>query len=138
MTDWLVKPEPLTVSRNAPPPGCAVIGLIDVSTGVGLVGVAVFTVNVALPDVPPPGLEVNTVTVRVPLLVMSAAAIDALSWVEDTNVVVRLLPFQRTVEAPLTKPVPNTFNVKAGVPAVALDGLKPVIDGTGFVGAEIV
>ena len=43
-----------------------------------------------------------TVTWAVPAVAISAAVIAAVNWVALTNVVVRALPFQRTL-APLTK-----------------------------------
>jgi len=92
------------------------------------------TVNGRLPDVPPPGVGLNTVTCAVPALPISAAVIAAWSCVALTNVVVRLVPFQFTTELPLTKPVPFTVKVKAAPPAVALVGASVVIVGAGFPG----
>ena len=43
--------------------------------------------------VPPPGVGLNTVTVAVPAVLMSAAGTVAVSDVLLTNVVVRLTPF---------------------------------------------
>ena len=61
-------------------------------------------------EVPPPGDGVNTVTLAEPLALMSLERIVALTLVEDTNVVVRFDPFQRTTE-PLTKFLPLTVKV---------------------------
>ncbi len=66
-------------------------------------------------EVPPPGAGLNTVTEAVPAVAMSAAVIDALNWVEETYVVVRFDPFQRTTELDL-KPLPFTVNVNAAPP----------------------
>ncbi len=82
-------------------------------------------------EVPPPE-AVNTVTPAVPAVAMSAALMLAVNWVLDTNVVARSAPFQRTVDAPLTKPVPITVRVKPDPPAVADAGLKFVMVGTGL------
>jgi len=88
-------------------------------------------VNAAEVDVPPPGAGFTTVTLAVPAAAMSAEGIAAVSWLEETNVVVRTAPFQFTVEL-LTKLAPLTVSVIAALPAVALDGLKPPIAGTGL------
>jgi len=63
---------------------------------------------------------------------MSDAGIEAVSWVLLTNVVDRSLPFQRAAE-PETKLEPFTVKVKAGPPAVALEGDKDVKLGTRLV-----
>ena len=73
----------------------------------------------------------NTVTCTVPAVTRSLAGMAALSWVVLTNVVVRLLPFQRTVEAG-TKPLPVTVSVKAGPPWSALLGASDESTGTGL------
>ena len=83
-------------------------------------------------EVPPPGVGLNTVTLAVPAMAMSEARIEAVSWVEETYVVVRSAPFQRTTELE-TKFVPFTVSVKAGPPAVAELGLRLVVVGTKFV-----
>jgi len=88
-------------------------------------------VNVSVFDVPPPE-ALNTVTLAVPAVAMSAALMLAVNWVLDPYVVVRSDPFQRTVDAPLTKPVPFTVRIKADPPAVADAGLKLVMVGTGL------
>ena len=73
----------------------------------------------------------NTVTGKVPAAARSAAVIAAVSWVEETNVVVRLDPFQFTVE-PLRKPVPLTVRVNAGAPTAAEAGLMLEVRGAGL------
>ncbi len=82
-------------------------------------------------EVPPPGAGLNTVTWAVPAVAMSAAVIAAVNWVEETKVVVRFDPFHRTTE-PATKLLPLTVSVKAGPPAVAEEGLRLVVVGTGL------
>ncbi len=59
---------------------------------------------------------------------MSEAGIAAVNWVEETNVVVRSDPFQRTTE-PVTKLLPLTVRVKAVPPALAVAGLRLVMVG---------
>jgi hypothetical protein len=88
-------------------------------------------------EVPPPGVGLNTVTVAVPAVTISAAVIAAVNWVDDTYVVVRLAPFHCTTE-PLTKLLPLTVSVKAAPPANADEGLKLVITGTGLVVVPVV
>ena len=82
-------------------------------------------------EVPPPGVGLNTVTLAVPATAMSEARIEAVSWVEETYVVVRSAPFQRTTE-PETKFVPFTVRVNADPPAIAEEGLRLVVVGTGL------
>src|SRR5712691_3487938 len=83
-------------------------------------------VKVAAPEVPPPGAGLNTVTLDVPTLLMSAAVIWAASCVPLTNVVKRSLPFHRTTE-PSTKPVPLMESANATSPLVLLVGEMVVI-----------
>src|SRR5262245_12125310 len=63
-TDEVVKLEPSTVSVKALPPVGHAVGELDVSTGTGLLTGGAVTENVALPEVPPPGVGLKTVTVR--------------------------------------------------------------------------
>lgn len=121
----LTNPVPLTVSVNAAPPAMDEAGLRPVVAGTGLLIKKVWVL-----DVPPPGAGVNTVTWAVPAVAMSAADMAAVSWVEDTNVVVRLDPFHWTTE-PLTKPVPLTVSVKSDVPAIEDAGARLLIVGIG-------
>src|SRR5438309_294112 len=106
-------------------------------SGLSKVTVVVVTlvemVNVWAFETPPPGVGLNTVTCAVPPVTMSAATIAAVNCVADTNVVVRLAPFQRTT-APVTKFEPFTVSVNPAPPAGAVAGLSPVVDGTGLAG----
>jgi hypothetical protein len=114
------------VSVNPAPPAVAEVGLRLVVAGTGLLIVKVWAL-----EVPPPGVPFTTVTEAVPAVAMSAAVIAAVTWVEETYVVVRFDPFQFTVE-PETKPVPFTVSVNPAPPAVAEAGLRPVVVGTGL------
>ena len=61
-----------------------------------MVGTGLFTANDTAFDAPPPGAGLNTVTLAVPAVAMSANVIAAVSCVPLTYVVVRFSPFQRT------------------------------------------
>lgn len=82
-------------------------------------------------ETPPPGGGLNTVTLAVPVVAISLVEIDAFNCVLLTKVVVRLEPFQRTIET-LTNPKPLTVRVNSGSPAVALFGEIIVIEGDGL------
>ena len=73
----------------------------------------------------PPGF--CTVTEAVPAAVMSLAGICAVSWVAFTKVVVRGAPFQSTTEL-LTKLLPFTVSVKAGLPADSAGGEREPVN----------
>src|SRR3989442_1687375 len=88
------------------------------------------TVKAAGVDVPPPGEGLKTVRLTEPPVSRSVAGMLALSWVALTRAVVRELPFQRTTEL-ATKLEPVTVSVNAAPPAVALFGLREVIEGVG-------
>src|ERR1044071_4308902 len=62
---------------------------------------------------------------------MSMDEVCADTFVALTKVVVRAAPFQFTTD-PFTKPLPLTDRVKAAVPAVALDGDRLLMVGTGL------
>jgi len=128
----LTNPVPVTVRVKAAPPAVPLAGASNVIVGAGLF--ARLMVNARFPDVPPPGVGLNTVTCAVPAAMISAAVIAAFSCVALTNVVVRLVPFQFTTELPLTNPLPFTVKVKAAPPGVALVGASVVIVGAGFPG----
>src|SRR5438309_1013735 len=123
----LTKPVPATVSVKAGPLTRALLGVRPVSVGAGL-----FTVNACAAEVPPPGAGVTTVTCGVPAVARSEAGIAAVSCVTLTKVVVRVAPFQRTLE-PVTKLLPFRVRVKAAPPTLALEGESDVSDGAGAV-----
>src|SRR5688500_19729818 len=77
-----------------------------------LVTVGAFSVYVATSEETEPGRFI-TVTSAVPATEVSVAAIAALSWVLEMNVVVRKIPFQYTLETPLAKWEPLTLSVNA-------------------------
>ena len=120
------KPLPLIVNENPAPPA-----VIEFGFKFAIVGNGLLTVNTAADDVPPPGTGVLTVTFAVPAVAISPAGIAAVSCVALTKVVVRALPFHRTVE-PFTKLLPFTVSVNAAPPTVAAFGLRLVIAGTGL------
>jgi hypothetical protein len=124
--DVLRKFVPVTVSVNAAPPTVALAGLRLVIEGAGLL-----IMKESADDMPPPGEGFTTITLAVPADVMSAAVIAAVTIVLLTNVVVRIEPFHCTVEL-LRRLVPFTVSVNAALPAIAEDGLKLDIDGTGL------
>ena len=115
---------------NAALPTNAELGLKDAAVGIGLL-----IVNVAAPEVPPPGAGLTTVTIAVPAVAMSAAVIAACKLVLETKVVVRALPFHCTVEEE-TKLDPVTVNVKPAPPTAAELGFKDpdASDGVGLPG----
>src|SRR5207237_7000584 len=67
----------------------------------------------------------------------SVAGMDAVSCDAETNIVVRLAPFQRTTDEPATKFVPFTVNVNAAPPTVADVGLRDQDSGAEGENAEI-
>ncbi len=125
----LTNPVPFTVKVNAAPPAVALVGDNELIVGTGFEAVIV---KAAFPEVPPPGVGLNTDTCAVPAVAISAAVIAACNCVVLTNVVVRFDPFQFTT-APLTNPAPFTVSVNAAPPAIALAGESELIVGTGFV-----
>ena len=89
------------------------------------------TVKVWALEVPPPGVGLNTVMLWAPATVRSVVGMVAVSWVEETKVVVRLEALKRTIE-PDTKLVPLTVRVTAGSRLVAVVGEMEVVVGTGL------
>ena len=87
---------PVTLRINAAPPAVAVAGESELIVGVAG-GVGEITKSTG-EDVPPALPELVTVTEAVPALATSADAICACSAFALTNMVVRDLPFQLTVE----------------------------------------
>ena len=88
-------------------------------------------VNVFAVDVPPPGPGFTTVIDAVPAVATREAGTVAVSWMDETNVVVSAVPFQFTVEVE-TKFVPFTVRVKSVLPVVTQFGLIEVVVGTGL------
>ena len=103
---------PVTVNVKPAPPVKAELGFKEVIVGAGLL-----IVKFRALETPPPGAGLETVTIAVPPVAMSAAVMAACKLVLDTNVVVRALPFHCTVEED-TKPVPVTVSVNAAPPAI--------------------
>jgi hypothetical protein len=128
-SQFTVEPEtrlvPFTVSVNPGPPAVAQVGLSELIVGTARI------VNVCAFEVPPPGVGFTTVMEAVPAAAISDAGTVAVSCVEETNVVAREVPPQRTVEVE-TKFVPVTVTVNWGPPAVAQAGLIAVVVGTGL------
>jgi hypothetical protein len=133
-TEVLAKPLPLTVRVRAALPATALDGDRLLMAGTGGVAGAVVMVKVRLPEVPPPGAGVKTLTAREPAVARSVLVIVARSWEVLTKVVVRLAPFQRTTEV-LAKPLPLTVSVSPLLPATALLGDRLLTVGT-TAGAE--
>ena len=127
----LRKPVPFTVKVNEEPPADLVVGEMLV-----IVGGVRLTVRFTAVEVPPTGVGLNTVMAFVPTAATSAAVICAVNCALLTKVVVRLLPFSRTMEVP-TKPVPFTVKTKAGAPAPLLAGEIVVIAGLGLFTARL-
>src|SRR5882762_5030078 len=123
----LTKPLPVSVSVKAALPADVLVG-----DRAARVGDELFTVNVCAAEVPPPGAGVTTVTDAVAAAARSEAGIAAVSCVALTKVVVRVAPFQRTLE-PLTKLLPFRVRVKAAPPTLALEGESDVSEGAGVV-----
>ena len=114
---------PFTVRVKAASPKFLLAGERVVVVGTGLL-----TVRVCAFDVPPPGAGFVTVIGNVPAEAISAALIEAVTWVELTNVVVRAEPLKFTTEFE-TKFVPFAVSVNAAAPAVTLVGEMLVVVG---------
>jgi hypothetical protein len=122
---------PFTVRVKDDPLVVELLGetLLMYETGLLIVKVKAF-------EVPPPGVELNTVTAAVPALATSVSRMEAFKVVLLTNVVVRLCPFHRTFEV-APKFVPVTFKVNALLPANTLEGVNVVAIGTGLLVAKV-
>jgi hypothetical protein len=126
ITDAATKLAPVTVRVKAAPSAVVFEGERD-----EIVGTPLLTGNVQVPELPPPGDGLVTVTLTDAALVISLAGTCAVSCVLPTNVVVRATPFQ-LITAPLTKFVPLAVKVKAAPPAFALAGDNELIVGRGL------
>lgn len=96
MTEAGMKFVPVTVRTNAGPPAVAVVGEIEVIVGAG--GGEGEITKFTGEDMPPALPELVTVTEAVPALATSADVICACSAFALTNMVIRDVPFQFTVE----------------------------------------
>src|SRR2546423_14966378 len=108
---------------SLPPPGM-VAALIAIDGGGAIV-------NGSAADVPPPGVGEKTLTCAIPTDATSAAPIAACSCVALTNVVGRLVPFQRTTDE-ATKPAPLTVSMNAALPTDIEPGERPLTFGSGL------
>jgi hypothetical protein len=125
-TEPLTKLVPFTVNVNEAEPAVALAGESEL-----IVGNPVPMENVLVPDVPPPGVGLVTVTFAVPELAISLAGTAAVICVAVTNVVVSAAPFHFTTEL-ARKPLPLTVSVNAAPPADALVGSSEAITGAGL------
>src|SRR3990172_1120917 len=82
-------------------------------------------------EVPPPGAELFTVTVAIPLLDTSVAAICAVTCVGLIKLVFRFSPFHWTT-VPLTKLLPLTVSVNPLLPSKIRLGERLLTVGTGL------
>lgn len=74
------KPEPLTVSVNPELPIAADEGDKELMLATPFI---LPTVNVTLLDVPPPGPGLVTLTLKLPVLLVSEAKTEASTWLEE-------------------------------------------------------
>jgi len=125
-TEPETKLVPVTARVKAAPPAVALEGASLVTPGTALSMVKVFA-----PEVPPPGVGMNTVTEAVPAVLMSAAVIVAVICVLLTKCVVCFFPFHITSEVE-TKLEPLAVSVKVAPPAVAEVGEIESRAGTGL------
>jgi len=127
--------EPFTVSVNAAPLGLAVAGLRLAIRG-EFVCVGKTVNGAALMVMPPPGSGFETVTSEVPGVATSdARTVMAICPVLIFTVAERAEPLKNAVEVPVDpemKPVPAMNMVKDWLPAVTLDGKRPVMTGVGL------
>lgn len=123
--EFASNPVPVTVTV-AGAPGGTYRGVTALIAGAGL-----FTVNVVIPDVPPPGAGFCTLIWAIELPAKSAAGSVAFSCVAPTKVVARAVPFHAAAELEI-KPVPLMVTIVSAVPAVSDDGDNAVTVGTGF------
>src|SRR5437016_1131866 len=117
-SELLTKLSPLTVNVRALPPASTLAGCSAV-----MIGRRGLIVNVALFEIPPGR---DTVTRAVPGAAISAAAMAAVSCVDETNVVGLSTGFQRTIELG-SKFAPFAVRLKALPPASTLEGWSVVM-----------
>jgi hypothetical protein len=122
--------EPFTVSVNAPLFGDTLIGERLEIKGVPFCTLSI--VKVAAND-GPPGSGFDTVIAAIPELATSDARITTASCpVVLFRTLVRIEPFQKTCDGGFVmNPLPEINILNIWLPAVILDGNKPVITGVG-------
>jgi hypothetical protein len=115
--------------------GLAVAGLTLEISGV-FVCVGKTVNGAALMVMPPPGSGFETVTSEVPGVATSeASTVMAICPVFIFTEAERAEPFQKAVEVPVDpsmKPLPAMNTVNDWLPAVTLEGKRPVMTGVGF------
>jgi hypothetical protein len=94
------------------------------------------TRKLAAAEVPPPGVEFDTVTESVPAVATSIAGMDPVSIVELTNVVDTGLP-PKLISESASKPDPLTERVRAGLPTPALVGEMLFKTGSGLLTVKV-
>jgi len=99
-------------------------------SGLVITGVSAIESVTAVDVAPAQGFV--TVIDAVPAVAIRDAGTAAVSWVEETNVVVSAVPFQFTVEVE-TRFVPFTVNVNCGPPGVTQVGSSELIVGAALI-----
>ena len=105
--------------------------------GIGTLNLKSSTTTASADVVPPPGIGLFTVTLRVPLCAKSLAGRVAVSNVELERVVERELPLTKTLELVL-KFVPVTVRVTAALPADTVEGERLLAPGIGLLMVKVV
>jgi hypothetical protein len=129
-------PEPFTVRTKVPLPGETLVG-----ERLAINGVPFWTGLITKLDASegPPGSGFDTVSAPTPAVATSDAIIVTASCsVVVFSTLVRIDPFQKTCDSGLViKPVPEINKVNVWLPAVMLEGNKPVITGVGYTVADV-
>ena len=128
-TDCGAKFVPLITNVTPWDPASAVVGEMELIVGT-LLGAGVIVKVREVADLPPPGEEVNTVTVDVPGFAIRLAGTLVVIWLTLRKVVTSGLPFHSTSE-PGEKLLPVTVKVNAVPPACAVVGDMALSDGFG-------
>jgi hypothetical protein len=113
-------------------PAVTVCGEMAVTAGVGLV-----TLNVIVPEAPPPGAGLDTATISAALPATSPAGSVAFSSLELTTVVASGEPFQ-WIKEDGTKPLPVKSSATGPDPAITLAGVTAFTIGSGLFTTKLV
>ena len=122
---------PLTRTVVFGAPAMTAAGFKVMAPGAGLL-----MAKFAVPERPPPGAGLKTLSAAEPALAMSATVIGTVNCEAETKVVTRSAPLNLTTE-PLIKLLPLSASVNAAPPAIALSGVSIAIAGTGFGGVIV-